>query len=293
MASIGSETAYPVKSPPDPTDRLIGTDDATGETIQIEVQDLGSGDGNFGYGDGDANPIAGDADHIVKITNDPSVEPGPGGAGLQLLRINSYGGATAFEGNVHFCRYRGTLASPTAVQSGDTFMSFGFRGWDSSAVLSQSAAAFQVIATENWTGSAHGIKYRWQTTPNGSTTRATTMELDGAGKLTPLALSTRFLALTDGANIAVNAAGANNFRVTLGGNRTLDNPSGLTDGQVLNFRIVQDGTGSRTLAYGSKYKWPGGTPVVLSTAAGSVDVVSCIYEAGSDTLMCAAQKAFA
>lgn len=99
--------------------------------------------------------------------------------------------------------------------------------------------------------------------------------------------------LTDGATISVDASLANNFRVTLGGNRTLANPTNLIDGQVLNFRIFQDGTGSRTLSYGTKYKFPGGTAPVLSTAASAKDFMSCQYDSTDDTLFCVLNKAFA
>lgn len=92
--------------------------------------------------------------------------------------------------------------------------------------------------------------------------------------------------LTDGATISVDAALSNNFRVTLAGNRTLANPTNLTDGMVLNFKIKQDGTGSRTLAYGSKYKWSGGTAPVLSTAAAAVDFISAYYDGADDILIC-------
>jgi hypothetical protein len=100
------------------------------------------------------------------------------------------------------------------------------------------------------------------------------------------------LALLDGATINVNAALANTFRVTLAGNRTLANPTNLTDGQHLFFRVKQDGTGSRTLAYGSKYKFPGGS-ATLSTTASSLDIISCQYDAADDTLVCVLTKAFA
>lgn len=97
-------------------------------------------------------------------------------------------------------------------------------------------------------------------------------------------------ALTDAATIAVPAGITDSFRVTLGGNRTLGNPTGLYDGQVINIRIIQDGTGNRTLAYGSKYKFPGGAPV-LSTAASAKDFLSCQYDALDDTLFCSLMKA--
>ena len=57
-------------------------------------------------------------------------------------------------------------------------------------------------------------------------------------------------ALTDASSIATNLALSNNFSVTLGGSRTLANPTNIVAGQSGSFFITQDGTGSRTLAYG-------------------------------------------
>ena len=80
--------------------------------------------------------------------------------------------------------------------------------------------------------------------------------------------------LTDGSTITPDFADKNNFTVTLGGNRTLDNPSNLTAGQSGVIVINQDGTGSRTLAYGSYWKFAGGTAPTLSTGANDIDVLS-------------------
>jgi hypothetical protein len=96
--------------------------------------------------------------------------------------------------------------------------------------------------------------------------------------------------LLDGATINVNASIGSTFRVVLGGNRTLANPTKLENGQQLFFRVKQDGTGSRTLAYGSKYKFPGGTPT-LTTTANALDIIACQYDATDDTLACVISKA--
>ena len=80
-------------------------------------------------------------------------------------------------------------------------------------------------------------------------------------------------ALTDGATITPDFAAANNFSVTLGGNRTLANPSNLTAGQSGAIFITQDGTGSRTLAYGSSWDFTGGTAPTLTTTASAVDLL--------------------
>lgn len=83
-------------------------------------------------------------------------------------------------------------------------------------------------------------------------------------------------ALTDGSTITPDFAVANNFSVTLGGNRTLANPTNLTAGQSGSIFITQDGTGSRTLAYGSYWDFAGGTAPTLSTAANSVDRIDYV-----------------
>lgn len=91
--------------------------------------------------------------------------------------------------------------------------------------------------------------------------------------------------LTDGATINTDAALSNIFKVTLGGNRTLANPTNLTDGMVLNWVIKQDGAGGRTLAFGSKFKWPAGTAPVVTATGGAVSLISALYDAGNDILI--------
>jgi len=83
-------------------------------------------------------------------------------------------------------------------------------------------------------------------------------------------------ALTDAATITPDLNASNNFSVSLGGNRTLANPSNITAGQSGSIFVTQDGTGSRTLAYGSYFKFAAGTAPTLSTAASSVDRIDYV-----------------
>ena len=83
-------------------------------------------------------------------------------------------------------------------------------------------------------------------------------------------------ALTDASSIATDLALSNNFAITLGGNRTLANPSNITAGQSGSIFITQDGTGSRTLAYGTNFKFVAGTAPTLSTAASSIDRIDYV-----------------
>ena len=82
--------------------------------------------------------------------------------------------------------------------------------------------------------------------------------------------------LADGATITPNMDVGDLFTVTLAGNRTLANPSNLIAGQCGSIFVKQDGTGSRTLAYGSYWDFVGGTAPTLTTTASAVDRVDYI-----------------
>lgn len=89
--------------------------------------------------------------------------------------------------------------------------------------------------------------------------------------------------LVDATNIGTDATQSNLFEITLGGNRTLANPSNGVDGQRVVWEIIQDATGGRTLAFGNKFVF-GETisAAVVSTAAGKRDFLGAIYNAAAD-----------
>jgi hypothetical protein len=60
--------------------------------------------------------------------------------------------------------------------------------------------------------------------------------------------------LTDAATIAVDAALANSFYVTLGGNRAMGAPTNASIGQRILFTITQNGTGGYTLTWNAIFK---------------------------------------
>lgn len=84
--------------------------------------------------------------------------------------------------------------------------------------------------------------------------------------------------LTDATTIAWNLDLAQAATVTLGGNRTLGNPTNMKAGGTYTLIVIQDGTGSRTLGYGSAYKWPGAITPVLTTAANAVDILTFLSD---------------
>lgn len=80
------------------------------------------------------------------------------------------------------------------------------------------------------------------------------------------------VALTDAATVAVDMSLGLNFTLTISGNRTLGNPTNVKY-QSGYIAITQDGTGSRTLAYGSNWEFANAAPPVLSTTAGAKDLL--------------------
>ena len=92
--------------------------------------------------------------------------------------------------------------------------------------------------------------------------------------------------LTDAASITVDFALGNNFLVTIGGNRTLAAPSNAVAGQTGQIYVVQDSTGSRTLAYNGVYQFVSGAAPTLSTGASDVDIL--VYSTRSATTIDAA-----
>lgn len=90
--------------------------------------------------------------------------------------------------------------------------------------------------------------------------------------------------VTFAASLTVDLATFINATITLTSNLTLNNPTNIATsvGKSGRIRLVQDGTGSRTLTLGSQWKVSGGAPT-LSTAAGAIDHLN--YWVVSSTLI--------
>ena len=93
-------------------------------------------------------------------------------------------------------------------------------------------------------------------------------------------------ALSDGATITIDMATARHHSVTLGGNRTFAAPSNQAVGQSGSIFITQDGTGSRTAAFNSAFKFVGGTAPTLTTTASATDRIDYIIKS-SNVIHCA------
>jgi len=62
--------------------------------------------------------------------------------------------------------------------------------------------------------------------------------------------------LAFGSSIVIDASVSNVFSVTLTASTgTITNPTNAVDGQTIRLRIVQDSSGSRTVAWGTAFDW--------------------------------------
>jgi hypothetical protein len=94
--------------------------------------------------------------------------------------------------------------------------------------------------------------------------------------------------------MTLNCGASNVFTTTLTANvTTAPTLSSPNDGQTLNWFLTQDATGSRTMAWPSSFKWPGGSPGVLSTAANSRDLLVATYLAATGHWYASLVKGFA
>ena len=118
-----------------------------------------------------------------------------------------------------------------------------------------------------------------------------TTEADGAEKLRVLAAGVKLTGSTE-TNIQTQAATAggtttldmntaDNWIITMGGNTAISN-SNSKAGQSGTIWLVQDGTGSRTAAWNSAFKWAGGTAPTLTTTASAVDRIDYIVKAAGE-----------
>jgi hypothetical protein len=93
--------------------------------------------------------------------------------------------------------------------------------------------------------------------------------------INPAALtgSAAFQTLTDAATVAWDMSLGYNAKVTLGGARTLGTPTNMIEGLSGVLRVIQDGTGSRTLAYNACWDFGAVGSPTLSTGAGKEDLI--------------------
>jgi len=107
------------------------------------------------------------------------------------------------------------------------------------------------------------------------------------------AVGATFVDATNTGNITLDYNLYQNFILTFTGNVVLVNPTTESVGQSGVIVVIQDGTGSRTIAGGTQYEWPGGAIGTISTGANSVDIIPYFVDAADSILLGAPQLAFA
>ena len=138
-----------------------------------------------------------------------------------------------------------------------------------SATLATSVASRLPLAGGTITGTVSAQEVDVSSLGIGTVAGAKRLTMNGAAVA-------QYASLTDGATIAVNFNTAQNFIIQLAGNRTLENPTNCVAGQTGSIVIVQDGTGGRTLSYGTSWNFIGGTAPTLSTGISAVDRIDYI-----------------
>ena len=96
----------------------------------------------------------------------------------------------------------------------------------------------------------------------------------GNGRVTTKGTIGEISAVSYASTITLDFRTANNFSTTLTGNVTFANPSNISAGQSGVIFITQDGTGSRTAAFGSYWDFSEGTAPTLSSGANAVDMIA-------------------
>ena len=96
----------------------------------------------------------------------------------------------------------------------------------------------------------------------------------------------------DGATITPDFTNGNTQTVELGDNRAIANPTNIKVGATYIIILKQDATGSRTVTWGTNYKFPGGSAPTLTTTGNQADVITLIAYSAS-VLMCSSTLNFA
>ena len=96
----------------------------------------------------------------------------------------------------------------------------------------------------------------------------------GNGRVTTKGTIGEVITVSYASTITLDFRTGNNFTTTLTGNTTFANPSNISAGQSGIIFVLQDGTGSRTAAFGSYWDFSDGTAPTLSTGANAVDMIA-------------------
>ena len=190
-----------------------------------------------------------------------------GSANINLPGVNTTGNQNT-SGSSASCT--GNAATATTLQTARTIQGVSFNG---------SANITVVTAGTGISVSGTAVTNTGVTSLNGSTGALTNFAKTNSTQTYTAPQRGGTTALTSSSSITPNFGSRNNFTLTLATNTTINNPSNLTAGQ--SGVIVLTYSGNRTVAFGSYWKFPGGTAPTMTSTSGKVDVI--VYYVESST----------
>ena len=158
-----------------------------------------------------------------------------------------------------------------------------FTGVPAAPTASSGTNTTQIATTAFVTAAVPDVSGKANTSDIGSTIQAfdaDTAKTDTAQTFTAAQRGT-ITTLTPGTTVTPDIAVSNNFTLTQAQNTTIANPTNITAGQSGSIFIVQDGTGSRTAAWGSYWDFAAGTAPILTTNAAAVDRVDYVVRSST------------
>jgi len=204
-------------------------------------------------------------------TNDVTIK---NDADTAVIQIPTGGTATTFAGDVSVL---GTTPTLTIGDAGAE---------DAKIVFDGNAQDFHIGLDDSADDLVIGLGSALGTTP------AISIDENLVSTFGATAIGKAFIDTTNTGDITLDFTANQNFILTFTGNVELQNPSTEIVGQSGFIVIIQDGTGSRTLAFEGDFETAGAAGITLSTAANSVDVIPYVVAAANRILLGAVQLAF-
>lgn len=140
------------------------------------------------------------------------------------------------------------------------------------------ASSFLSVATSSNADVAQNLTVGETLGVTGNSTFTALVTVGGAVRTIPLTLTST---MNSTGQMAVDFSQSNHFIHTSTQSQTLGNPSNLTTGQSGSIFWVQDGVGSRTLAFASNWEFAAGTAPTLTTTASAVDRIDYVVHSST------------
>jgi len=233
-------------------------------------------------------------------TNITFTQPPPVGTAIEIV-VNTYSTGTAIPPDGSVTPVKLSTGGPTWTANSNLLIGTSTLPRDGAIALSianpggtiagvYSGAGIQMLVGNNGGAAIQatqggGLQFWNVGGAQGSETYFEPMIINGVGNVgigTQLPLTTFYLngsgasvisTINYATTMTPNFSIANNFAITLGGNGVLANPQTVIPGQSGVVYVGQDSTGSRTLTYGSWWRFPGGVTPTLTTTANAVDAL--------------------